>query len=236
MGISESTWSHKRDELLRNLSLYYDYEVEYEGRTTKYHILKKLGDYQKIPNKRDAKIRDNTYSEKIVEVIKEDNVQTAANVARIIQDDEKIKVFNHKFSTVQEYTRLQMREMFGKNQNEGGTRGRILEKIWCRADLEYNVYVPMPQEQIKAFFDLFHEERKLDAKFTVEAMNDYEIGLITKEEMNAIIGDQTFFSYQNARREFKAKFGYTPVKVPVYGLDDYHFIDFEKETEENDNS
>ena len=48
MEVSESTWSHRRNELLSNLSLYYDYEVEYEGRKTTFHILKKLGDYQGI--------------------------------------------------------------------------------------------------------------------------------------------------------------------------------------------
>ena len=70
MEVSESTWSHRRNELLSNLSLYYDYEVEYEGRKTTFHILKKLGDYQGIPNKRDASKRNNTYRSKIVEVIK----------------------------------------------------------------------------------------------------------------------------------------------------------------------
>lgn len=40
MEVSESTWSHRRNELLSNLSLYYDYEVEYEGRKTTFHILK----------------------------------------------------------------------------------------------------------------------------------------------------------------------------------------------------
>ena len=111
MEVSESTWSHRRNELLSNLSLYYDYEVEYEGRKTTFHILKKLGDYQGIPNKRDASKRNNTYRSKIVEVIKADNVQTASNVARIIKDDSEIRELNHKFGTVQEYTRLRMREM-----------------------------------------------------------------------------------------------------------------------------
>ena len=35
MGISKSTWDHSRDELLENFCLYYEYEVVYEGRSTK---------------------------------------------------------------------------------------------------------------------------------------------------------------------------------------------------------
>jgi hypothetical protein len=86
MGVSPSTWNHKRNELLSNLGLYYEYEVMYDGRRRDYHILKKLGDYQNIPNKRDAAKRDEVYKSKVVGVIKNDNVQTAANVARIIQN------------------------------------------------------------------------------------------------------------------------------------------------------
>lgn len=39
MGISRSTWNHSRDKFLENFCLYYEYEVIYEGRSTKYHIL-----------------------------------------------------------------------------------------------------------------------------------------------------------------------------------------------------
>ena len=231
MEVSNSTWSHKRNELLSNFSLYYEYEVEYQGRETKYHILKKLGDYQKIPNKRNAQKRNEVYGEKIIEVVKEDNVQTAANVARIIKDKEEIQEFQHKFGTVSEYTRLQMREMFGTRQNEGGTKGRILDKIWCRLDSEYNCYIPLPEEQVQGFLKLFHAEHKLSAKAELDALNDCEIGLISKEERDSIIGEAAYFSYANARREFKAKYGYTPIKVPVYGIEGYNIINFEKETE-----
>lgn len=172
MGIKESTWSHKRDALLRNLSIYYDYEVEYDGRKAEYHILKKLGDYQGIPRKRNAAKRDAVYSSQIIEVIKEDNVQTAANVARIINDHKEIQEFNHKFGTVQEYTRLRMREMFGKQQNEGGTTGRILEKVWVRLDAEHNVYFPMDDNQIEAFYACFKRERALSTQIELEAVND----------------------------------------------------------------
>ena len=233
MEVSESTWSHRRNELLSNLSLYYDYEVEYEGRKTTFHILKKLGDYQGIPNKRDASKRNNTYRSKIVEVIKADNVQTASNVARIIKDDSEIQELNHKFGTVQEYIRLRMREMFGKYQNDGGTDGRILEKIWCRLDLEHNCYIPMPEDQIQAFYEFFYAERKASAPIELDALNDYEIGLITKEDMTAIIGQQAYFGYANARREFKAKYGYTPVKVPVYGIYGFDITNFESEDNNN---
>ena len=65
MGISKSTWDHRRDELLENFCLYYEYEVIYEGRSTKYHILRKLGDYQKPLSKRSKELRDQIYERRI---------------------------------------------------------------------------------------------------------------------------------------------------------------------------
>ena len=137
MGISKSTWDHRRDELLENFCLYYEYEVVYEGRSTKYHILRKLGDYQKPLSKRSKELRDQIYEKEIVDVIERDNVQTAKNIARIIQKKDEIKEYHHTEGTVYEYTRLRVASMFGKKVGEGGTHGEIIEKIWCRADLEH---------------------------------------------------------------------------------------------------
>lgn len=64
-GISKSTWDHRRDELLENFCLYYEYEVVYEGRSTKYHIIRKLGDYQKPLSKRSKELRDQIYEKEI---------------------------------------------------------------------------------------------------------------------------------------------------------------------------
>lgn len=78
------------NEYLDNLSLYYEYEVKYRGRNTDYLIVKKLGDYQKPPRKKDKAVRDAVYEAQIVDVIKWDNYQTASNVARIITTREPI--------------------------------------------------------------------------------------------------------------------------------------------------
>ena len=81
-SVSASTWSHKRNEYLDNLSLYYEYEVKYRGRNTDYLIVKKLGDYQKPPRKKDKAMRDAVYEAQIVDVIKWDNYQTASNCGK----------------------------------------------------------------------------------------------------------------------------------------------------------
>ena len=183
-GVKSSTWSHKKNELLDHFSLYYEYDVEYKGRNTNYRIIKKLADYQKPPNKRAKEIRDATYADEIVEVIEKDPVQTAKNVARIIQDHPAIEAFNHAESTVYEYTRVRMRLMFSKAIHEGGTAGMILDKVWCRLDHEHNAYILMDDEAVKAFRDLFRAERDSANDAELEILNDYQIGLISKSEMD----------------------------------------------------
>lgn len=229
MGISESTWAHNKDKYLDNFALYYEYDVEYDGNKTNYRILKQLGDYKKPPNKRDKEKRDKTYSEEIVTVVEEDNVQTAANVSRIIKDHEPIRQFQHADSTVYEYTRVRMRLMFGNREGCGGTVGGIIEKIWCMLDREHNCYIPMETEQIKAFFSFIRNENKALTKEEAEIYNDYEIGLITKEEMNKQIGSLGFSAFLSAKKRFKEEYGYTPVKVPIYGFYEKDILLFEQE-------
>lgn len=53
----------------------------------------------------------------------------------------------------------------------------------------------MPEEQIKAFYEFFYSARKALAPIELDALNDCEIGLITKEDMNTIIGEQAYLGY-----------------------------------------
>lgn len=47
--------------------------------------------------------------------------------------------------------------MFGKKPQEGGTHGTIIEKEWCRLDGIRNQYIPMTDEAISAFYELFSD-------------------------------------------------------------------------------
>ena len=100
LDISRSTWDHSKDKYLNNLSNYYEYKVNYEGRRRTYTIIKKIGDYRKPPNKRSSEERNMVYQKEITEVIEADPIQTAANVTRIIIDNDSIKAFQHADGTV----------------------------------------------------------------------------------------------------------------------------------------
>ena len=214
-GVSKDTWKRKKNELLENLSYYYVYEVEYSGRNINYKIMEKLGDYQPI-QKKGAK-RDEAYENGIIQVISEDNIQTAANVARRLQkEDAAVKALNHSSGTVYEYTRTRMRNMFGTKVNEGGSKGMISNKVWCRLDADNDCYVPMSEEAITKFFEIYSQSQEVRKEFELEIFCDYQNGMLTKEEMYQAIGERNFQAYLGARESFKEKYGYFPIKVPVY--------------------
>jgi hypothetical protein len=186
-----------------------------------------LGDYQKPPRKSLKEKRDATYNQEILQVIDRDNVQTAANVARIIGEEEVIKQFNHKPGTVYEYTRIQMRLLFGHEPLGGGTAGMIMEKIWCRLDREHNIYIPLTDCEIEKFYALLRRVRDTSTEQELEIYNDYAIKLITFEEMSKMLGKIGFENYLDARKLFNNIYGYFPVKVPVYGIKEKDYLSFE---------
>lgn len=122
--------------------------------------------------------------------------------------------------------------MFGKKPQEGGTHGTIIEKEWCRLDSIRNQYIPMTEEAISAFYELFSDIRSVNQQAELDALNDYHIHLITKEELAERISNISLNGYLSARKEFCRRYGYYPIKVPVYGLDDLDVVRFDREEEQ----
>jgi hypothetical protein len=224
LGISKSTWSRRKDEYLTSLSQAYEYEVTYKGRSVLYTFTKQIGDYQKPENKRSREKNDAVIHKFIKEVIEEDNLQTAANMGRrafeSFAKDVKTEVaeLGLKESTVKEYIRLQMREMFGTKINQGGTDGYISEKIWCRLNAEYNVYEELTDEVIKDYYDIVQTVKSEIKKEDVCMFEDYQNGLISREEYGEMLINYNTNLFAEAKKMFSAKYGFYPIKVPRYQL------------------
>lgn len=227
LGVGDSTWSHNKDSLLDNFKLYYEYEVSYEGRATLYHILKKFGDYQKPPRKNSAQKHEIIYDEEIIEVIKVDNIQTASNVARIIKDHKPITQFGYSDNTHYEYTRLEMRKLFGTHKTEKGEIGGILDKVWCGLNYDTNTYFPMSDDHYEEFKKIMRIERDEITEAEMEIYSDYQNGLITSDEYYDNIGKLGFTAFLSAQKKFIDIFGYRPIKVPVYGFYEKDILLFE---------
>lgn len=228
-GVSESTWGHGgKNKLLDNFKQYYDYDVIYEGRSTIYQITKQLGEYNKPLRKNDSKKRDAIYSEEIEKVVREDNIQTAKNVSRIIKNNKPIVELNHKENTVYENTRLRMREMFGIKEHEGGTIGGILDKVWCGLDVQTNRYFRMSDDEYDEFRKIMNSARDATIDEEVELCSDYQNGLIEDADFNKKLKEISFGAFLFAQYAFKKSHGYRPIKVPVYGFYDTDILIFDK--------
>lgn len=218
LGVSKDQWKRNKDKLLLHFGKFFEYEVLYQGRNINYHIIKELKPYEKFTKEKKSIQRERIYEKNIIEVISEDNIQTAKNVSRIIKNKAEIQAYNHKESTMYEYTRVKMRTMFGVKVNQGGTRGQIERKVWCRLHLDQNFYEEMSQEDIEKFYEIFRSAKEDIKEEELEVFSDYQNGLINQEEMNKQIGDFGFLCFQFARKEFAQKYGYFPIKVPVYEI------------------
>lgn len=229
LGVSKDTWKKKKEQLLFHFGSFYEYEVIYDPkdhRKRNYKILKQLYEYEP-PQKKSIK-RDKIYESQIKDVVEYDSIQTAKNVSRIIKDTDEIKELNHKDGTVYEYTRVRLRIMFGTKAGESGTCGTITEKIWCRLDKENNCYETLSDQEIEAFYKLFKEEKEAAKEEQLTLYCDYENGLITREELNEQIGESGLSCYLSARNTFNAKYGFYPIKVPVYELSAFEAEEEEK--------
>lgn len=217
--VSKDTWKKKKNKLLLHFQQYYEYEVIYnekDRRKLDYHIIRKIKEYEPLQGK---KAKQNIiYSEQIIHVIETDNLQTAKNVSRIIKDHKEIIALNHKDGTIYEYTRINMRTMFGTKAGEIGTKGRIDKKIWCSLDAENNIYLPLDDTKIKFLYNTFSTLKKESSLNDLFVCADYDAGLITKEEMQNIISFNSLSCFLNAKDLFKEKFGYNPIKASVYEL------------------
>lgn len=221
IGTTYGNFRNKKNEFLKSISMAYNYDVDYEKRATFYIITEKIGDYQKPERKNARKKTDDVIKEFINEVIDEDPMQTAANINRRAWENSdtnpsSIVLLGLKEGTTGEYIRINLREMYGTQKGVGGTDGMIEKKVWCRLDSEYNCYIEMPQEMVEKFFACFDEVKKEQKECDMDIYADYDAGTITREEMRDRLEEVTFNVYKEGKRLFHERYGYWPIKVPLY--------------------
>ena len=232
IGISEGTWKSNKKDILLAIADCCEYEVEYKGRATIYHFLSD-GEYDYKRKTRavtvDAAARDKAFEDAIVETISEQPLNTAANVARILKSEwHEVTDLGYTDGTIYEYTRVRMRKWFGKSVNDNGTfedmedmnmrKGYINDTVWCKLDLENNVYIPMSEAEIDDFIKMVKDNLKAIQKEEINLLASFDAGTITQDEYRTLSGDLRYEKYTAAKNEFRAKYGYFPIKVPEYVL------------------
>ena len=118
--------------------------------------------------------------------------------------------------------------MFGNSLLNGGTIGGMLDKVWCGLDRETNTYFPIPDELYEKFKEIMSEERKGTIEPELELYSDYENGLIETAAFYKQVGELNFRAFLTAQAVFKDRYGFRPIKVPVYGFNDTDILLFDK--------
>ena len=86
---------------------------------------------------------------------------------------------------------------------------------------ENNRYITLEEEQITFLYQTFHNIRKENKKDDLSICSEYESGLISKEEMQEALSNNSLNCFIAAKQEFKEKYNHFPVKVPLYKLSAY---------------
>lgn len=232
LGVSEGTWKKRRKDILFELANLYKYEVIYSGQARYYHFLED-GEFE-YHHKRKVKDlsangieRDKAFESAIIETLTDQPLNTAANVKRIIIEEwPEVTKLGYAESTTYEYTRVRMRKWFGKDEDDNGSfenmedlkmrKGYIKRKVWCRLDINNNVYIPLPKEEIDDFIYMLRINLMEDEDDEIKLLADFDAGTITKEEYDEESRALKYGSYVSAKESFKDKYGYFPIKVPEY--------------------
>lgn len=148
MNMKYDTFRKYRDMYERHLELFYEYKKSFQGMGINYFFTNQFADY--IPYKEYRKMKKyKLIQSKIAEVLALDNRQTASNIARLIEHDDEVVTLNLQLSTLSIYVRNELQEMIDK--------GVYIKSDyqWCYLNEEKNVYILIPEEEVKKLKKLF---------------------------------------------------------------------------------
>ena len=238
--------TYTKDELIKALDVTFTYwkknkarileylrsicnELIIEGnRTNCIFIFKEMRE-EIIPIKNDIrnirKVRkESAYPDTLIKIIREFPIQNYVNLSRISKEEEKIKELHYKDSTHYCNVRYYMRELCGSikpdqwGNFEGGSRGTIERKAWCKYYEKEKVFREMEEEELKIFFSLMEKSKEEYDKKLLELWNEYRQGSISREEYLEECGGITNMSFLDGEWKFMKEYGYRPYYVPVYIL------------------
>ena len=215
LGISNRTLIRSKQKQLNNLSLYYKFNVESIGTSLIYTFTEQIGEYKR-PLTAKTQQHNETISNLIIDIVKKDNIQTSANIVRVMLQDKKEEVNNLNLSknTLYIYTTKISKTLFGTLASPGST-GIIFDRVLCKLDKENNKYIPLPPDQEKELFTLYEKEKEPIKKEIYEIEDALEESK-TKEEAAQKIGQTKISAYIRAKQNFYKKYGYYPVYAYIY--------------------
>ncbi len=221
LGYSSRTWNSgggQKEYILSVFEDHYDYIVEQRWRTN-YYIITGIKHHYEGRVKLTSK-QKREYERKIEEIIKQDNVQTASNICRIILQDESFKVYHKEYLFIKIIRDL-MKEKFGTYKDRTaspGNSGRINRKVWVTflSPIEYR---ELTKEELDFLFS--YNDKELHQE-QAELTEQYMSKEITKDEFLNKLGDNRVSFYGQLKNNFVREYGFTPFLANEYELSAFY--------------
>lgn len=202
LKIGKSTWKRRREEILKFLEEFYEYEVIEGHRTICFNFTKELKPWTGLPRKTNLKEKEDFYKEETSKLIKKMPRNTGSNIARNIEATNN--KYSHAEGTIGNYVRSCLRKHYEPEDRQ-----------WCFLSTDKLTYEPLTEEQsmyLKECFDIFYN----GDLSTAEIMSDYKAGTITRAEMKEKLVEAVERPYENAICRFRDKYSKYPLNVPIW--------------------
>lgn len=202
LGISRRKWYSIRDEIEEYLGNFFVWHINYHHKKICYIVTEILAPWEPMPQNAIAQKVDNFYTNETHKIIEEQNWNTGSNVARKII--KKHNRFNHTLDTAARYVRPILKRDYT----------RSLDVKWMRLDEKTDMYIELTDEQYEYLRQLWHSGVG-DLKSSIPYL-DYLEGHITKQEYCERMLEKEENRWGTIFKEFKEKFGFTPVYTHQY--------------------
>ena len=209
LNISSYVWKKRKEDLLEHLKDYFDYTIELGGyhNTEQIVTIKEVyDDYEPLPRKTQIKEKQQDYKTFTLDTIEKYPLNTTSNIARkAIKDQNLQSKWHHKKTAAANYIKPVINSSVVCKE----------AKYWCKLNKDINEYEPLTADQYNDFKDLL---QKMSADGGMERIAEiislYKEGEISKIEYQELVSQIAQIEFQFVFQEFKAKYGFIPVKVP----------------------
>ena len=200
LQISRSCWDRYKDDILKYMKNYFDYEIITQGNKVCYLLKEQYQEW--VPYKRkDVEKQKAYYKVKTDEIIVTQPRNTGSNIARMI-DKYNMNIYSHKEGTICNYIRPILREDY-----------LAIDRVWCQFDKTKLTYTPITEEQLEFLYSHF-SSADLRTSTIIDMIGDMEAGDIDDITIAKDIITLIKKPFEAAMVGFQNKYGFRPIRVP----------------------
>ena len=192
-------------KLLNHIASFVEYHTEQKrvGGRDYYVIDKVIAPYIK-----QSEFNHKVISDFVSEMIDAEPYHTPSSLGRRATHDEEVKKTKYAQSTIKEYVKIDLR-----------TKYYIKEKLWGKVldiDTPEEVVSPLEDNELQTLKELFKKYGSEKMEKDGALLEEYNEGMITREEYLESLGDANAAFFNNAKTEFSKIYGFRPIRIGVY--------------------